>query len=119
MKFNSTLLNEIQQPTLNRINAVAEYLKTQFIADFPKFRKVMDAVRPEVLIYKRKDGVYYGVQVICNVKSYEEQRIDMMNTIKSLQISKDNNASFELNDKMLKILFKEEPAQQQNRGVQA
>lgn len=119
MKFNSTLLNEIQQPTLDRIDRVVMYLKTDFIKEFPRFRKVMDAIRPEVLVYKRKNGTYFGVQLICNEKSMEEQRKDLMNTIKSLQVVKDNNATFELNDKMLKILFKEQPIEQQNRGVQA
>jgi hypothetical protein len=113
MKFNYAL-NEIQQTTLDRIDRVVMYLKTQFLKDYPQFKKVMEAVRPEVLVYKKRTGTFFGVQVICFVKSYEEQRNELKNTIKSLQVVKDNNAELELNDKMLKILFKEE---QQNRGV--
>jgi elongation factor P--beta-lysine ligase len=126
MKFQR-VINEIQQTTLDRIDHVVMYLKGQFLTDYPQFKKVLEAVRPEVLIYKRKGFTYFGVQVVCTTNSYEQQRINLKNTIRSLQVTKDNNAELEMNDKMLKILFKEvvqpvaqpQQPQQPNTGVQA
>lgn len=111
MKFNNALhlIAEASKATIDKLNSMEEYFdKGGFAKLYPKMRRrYIDHVRRENYMYKRKDGIYYALLIILKNKTYDEDKDNVVNTIKDLEIIKDNKCKISRNGIIIKIMIKD------------
>lgn len=111
MKLDEALhmINEATKATINALNSMEDYLDNGgFKKLYPKMRrKYIDSVRRENYMYKKKDGTYFALLILLKAKTYEEDKDNVLNTIKDLEIIKDNKCKVTRNNRVIKIMIKD------------
>ena len=111
MKFDNALhmIMEASQATVTTLNKMEEYFDNgDFAKLYPKIRKrYIDSVRRENYMYKKKDGTYFALLIVLKNKTYEEDKDNVVNIIKDLEIVKDNKCKIKRNGIVIKIMIKD------------
>ncbi len=108
MRFHD--LVEVQQSTVQILNKIEDYFSKegQFREIYPEIWKKIHHVRRENYIYNRGNKQLYAVLVVLQDDLYNKDEEKVEETIKDLEIIKDNNARVERNNLLIKILVPEE-----------
>ncbi len=110
MIFDGVLIsiNEATQETVTLLNKMEEYFDNGgFVELYPKMRKRIDSVRRENYLYKKKSGNWFALLIILKSRLYDEDKEDVVEVIKDLEIIKDNKCKVERNNIIIKILLKD------------
>ncbi len=111
MKFDNVLhmINEASQATITTLNSMEEYFDNgHFRKLYPKIRKkYIDQVRRENFMYKKKDGTYFALLIVLKSSTYDEDKDNVLEIIKELEIIKDKKASVARNGVVIKIMIKD------------
>lgn len=110
MNFSQVL--EASQNIVSKLDSIEKYFSKSgsFRKLYPKDWKKIHHVRQENYRYSRGGKNWYGVLIILKDKYYKDDATDLVEIIKDLEISKDNNVKVERNNLIIKILIPE------NRG---
>lgn len=112
MKFDNVLhaLYEASQNTIEKLNKMEQYFDSgHFKEIYPEQRKrYIDHVRRENYAYKKKGDRWYALLIVLNSRTKEEDRENLVEIIKDLEIVKDNKAKTSRNGIIIKIMIKDE-----------
>lgn len=120
MKFDNILntLYEASQHTIEKLNKMEEYFDSgDFVKIYPEQRKrYIDHVRRENYAYKKKGDKWYALLIVLKSRTKEEDRENLVEIIKDLEIIKDNKAKISRNGIIIKIMIKDESVNTQQDG---
>lgn len=108
MKFISTI-TEASQEIITKLDAIEKYFskKGTFKEIYPKKAKMIHHVRRENYVYNRNNRQWYAVLIILKDRLYNHEEKEFAKIIKDLEIIKDNNATVERNNLIIKVLIPE------------
>lgn len=103
------LITEASQEAVSKLDKIEKYFskKGTFKEIYPEKAKWIHHIRRENYIYNRKNKKWYAVMIILKDRLYNHQEKEFAETIKDLEIIKDNNGKVERNNLIIKILIPE------------